>query len=296
MKKVLFTLLVLGLFTMSSYAQADGDGWGSDSGDGWGDDSGDGWGSDDNSGSDYDYDQGSGASYTDDSTTNDDAWGSDDDSWGSSDDDNSYGYGGNDRVRAARPQVTSKPYERFTGMPYDSTSQLVAYMEIVEVIVPDRFLDLGGEDYAVYDSLYARALTWMQKEFGKKEAKQMIEAAGADPNGKEGSTINAFVTMPLLVQVNKYQTKEAGQLQFDMELRFKDERYRYKFENFMHIHPNPSGDKKDEKTYMEYYLNAKKNVRKNDVILIACNNQMNKLIEGLKATCAAVPYIDDDDW
>jgi len=58
-------------------------------------------------------------------------------------------------------------------MPYDSASQLVTYVEIVEVVVPDRFLDLGGEDYSLSDSLYARAISWMQTQFGKREAKQM---------------------------------------------------------------------------------------------------------------------------
>ena len=207
-----------------------------------------------------------------------------------------YGSGGDGYVRSARPTTEHKPYERFTGMPYDSASQLVTYVEIVEVIVPDRFLDLGGEDYSISDSLYARAISWMQTQFGKREAKQMIDRAGVATSGKEGQTIKAYVTMPLVVQLNKYQTVEAGTIEFDMELRFKDERYRYKFENFIHVQKSSAGDKTPDETYMEYYLTAKRNIRNNDKILIACNNQMNKLIDGLKATCEATPFIDDDDW
>ena len=81
-----------------------------------------------------------------------------------------------------------------------------------------------------------------------------------------------------------------------MELRFKDERYRYKFNNFVHVTPNRSGGKENDVTYMEYYLTAKKNIKGNDKILMACNSQMTRLIDDLKATCAATPFIDDDDW
>ncbi len=181
-------------------------------------------------------------------------------------------------------------------MPYDSASQLVTYVEIVEVIVPDRFLDLGGVDYSLSDSLYARAISWMQTQFGTREAKQMIDAAGAAVGGKEGQTIKAYVTMPLVVQLNKYQTVEAGTIEFDMELRFKDWRYRYKFENFVHVQKSSTGDKNPDETYMEYYMTAKRNIKNNDKILMACNTQMTKLIDGLRATCEATPFIDDDDW
>lgn len=287
MNKLFLTLLLFGAFSLTANGQT----W-DDSGDSWGDDSG----SDENTTGNYDYDQGSGGTtfdYTD--TSGGDDWG-DDDGFG---DDGGFDFGvdaSGDFVRSTRPKTEARPYDRFVGMPYDSASQLVTYVEIVDVIVPERFLDLGGDDYSVYDSLYARAMTWMQSEFGKREAKQMIDAAGADAEGKEGSTIKAYVTIPLRVELNKYQTQYAGTLEFDMELRFKDERYRYKFENFVHVQANQSGKKYEDVTYMEYYLNAKKNIRGNDKILMACNTQVNKLIEGLKATCEATPFVDDDDW
>lgn len=293
MKKILLTLLSFFVIGLTANAQS----W-DDSGDSW-DDSGDSWGTDDASDTDapgdYDYDpSGTSAASLDDSTS-DDGWGDDDGGWGD-DSGSDFGFGGLDYVRSARPKVEARPYERFTGMPYDSSSQLVTFVEIVEVIVPDRFLDLGGDDYALSDSLYARAMVWMQKQFGKKEAKKMIEESGLDPDGKEGNTIKAFVTMPLVIQVNKYQKENAGIIKFDMELRFKDERYRYKFNNFVHVTANSSGDKEDEETYMEYYMTAKKNIRGNDKILMACNAQMTRLIDDLKATCDATPFIDDDDW
>lgn len=304
MKKIFFTLTAFCLMGTVTYAQSwDDQSWddSDDSGDSWGSDDGtsddgsdDSWGSDGSSDNgDADYDQGTGAAADNVSDDAGDGWGDDDASWGGDDDEGGYG---DDYVRSARPKVEAKPYERFTGMPFDSAAQLVTFVEIVEVVVPDRFLDLGGDDYSVSDSLYARALVWMNKQFGKKEAKKMIDESGIDPSGKEGSTIKAVVVMPLIVQVNEYKQANAGIIQFDMELRFKDERYRYKFNNFVHVTPNNSGGKEEVRTYMEYYMTAKKNIRGNDKILLACNAQMNRLIDDLENTCAKTPYIDDDDW
>lgn len=275
-----------------------GDGWGDNSGDdGWGNDnSNDGWGNDNGNDGNYDYDQGSGSAnngFVD--STGDDGWGSDD-GWGDDSDWGGGDFGGQDYVRSARPKVEARPYERFTGMPYDSSSMLITYQEVVEVIPPDRFLDLGGEDYSLADSLYARAMKWMQNEFGKRETKQMIDASGIDEKGREGNTINAYITMPLKVEVNKYKTMESGLIEFDMELRFKDERYRYKFENFVHVERSSPKGQKPDATYMEYYLTSKRDIRGNDKILIACDNQINRLIDDLKATCAHTPFVDDDDW
>jgi hypothetical protein len=274
MKKIFFTLIMVCSVAVIANAQT----WDDAGADSWGD------ATNDNGSTDYQYDPGSAAAAD---SSSGDSWGASDDSYG--------GYGGQDYVRSARPDAKAMPYVRFTGMPFDSASQLITYIEIVEVIAPDRFLDLGGQDYSVADSLYARGMVWMQNEFGKKEAKQMIENAGIDPKGKEGQTILANVVMPLVVEINKYAKTTIGIIKFDMELRFKDERYRYKFENFVHVTPNAVGNE-EISTYMEYYMNSKKDVKNNDKILIACNSQMNRLIEDLKSTCSAVPFVDDDDW
>lgn len=295
MKKILLTLLSFCFISLSLNAQT----WDDSGSDSWDDSGSDTWdtdGSSDDSGDgSYDYDPGSSAAGDGgDSTSDDDSWS--DDSWG---DDSGMDFGGGsggDYVRSARPKIEARPYERFTGMPYDSASELVTFVEIVEVIVPDKFLDLGGEDYSMSDSLYARAITWMEKQFGEKKAKKMIEESGIDPDGREGQTIKALVVMPLMVQINKFAKRMDGVIQFDMELRFKDERYRYKFNNFVHVTPNNSGGKEEVRTYMEYYMTGKRNIRGNDQILIATNNQMNELIDDLKLSCSAVPFIDDDDW
>lgn len=281
MKKILFVLISLVTSSSITFAQS----WDNQQ-DGWGDQE-DGWGSEEES------------SEATDEKNSEDSWGDSeniDEDWSDDDDSNlSFGGVGDDYVRSSRPDVKARPYQRFTSMPFDSTSQLITFIEVVEVIVPERFLDLGGDDYSLSDSLYQRALTFMQTKFGKREAKSMVDAAGIDPDGKEGQTIKALVHMPLIVQVNEFQKVNAGIIYFDMELRFKDERYRYKFNNFVHKSKSTNG-KEDDITYLEYYMTAKKNARGNDQILIACKNHMNNFIDDLKITCAATPFIDDDDW
>ena len=188
MKKILFILLSI----LTSYTLVYSQSWDNQD-DSWGEQD-DSWGSDDDGTQSTDNENG------------DDAWNDNesiDDSW-TEDDGDDFNFGGSgDYVRSARPETKARPYQRFTSMPYDSSSQLITYMEVVEVIVPDRFLDLGGDDYSLSDSLYQRALVWMQTKFGKREAKSMIDAAGIDPDGKEGQTIKAYVHMPLAVQLNE---------------------------------------------------------------------------------------------
>lgn len=307
MRQLLTTLIVISLYLGTASAQgwdSGGDSWDS-GGDSW-DNSGDSWDNsgDDNSGGDswgsgdqnFD-DAASGGSSGDSTGDSGDDWGDDD--WG--DDGGDWGAGGGfgdvDAPRNLRPKVVAKPYERFTGMPYDSTSELISYVEVVEVIIPDRFFDLGGDPYDTEDSLQARAEKWMKKQFGEKEAKKMVEDAGVDKKGREGNTINALVVMPLVYQKNKYTKVDEGLIEFDMELRFKEGRYRYKFENFVHRTIAASGKRgaREDRTYLEYYMTAKRDARHNDEILMACNTQMNHLIDGLKASCQQVPFIDDDE-
>ena len=191
MKKILFVLISLVTSSSITFAQS----WDNQQ-DGWGDQE-DGWGSE-----------------ATDEKNSEDSWGDSeniDEDWSDDDDSNlSFGGVGDDYVRSSRPDVKARPYQRFTSMPFDSASQLITFMEVVEVIVPERFLDLGGDDYSLSDSLYQRALTFMQTKFGKREAKSMVDAAGIDPDGKEGQTIKALVHMPIIVQVNEFQKVNAG--------------------------------------------------------------------------------------
>lgn len=202
------------------------------------------------------------------------------------------GYGG-DYVRSARPAAKSKPYERYDKMPLDTASGLITYLEIVEVIVPDDYL---GDPYDLSDSLYTRARAWMDEQFGKKAAKKMIDASGDDNQNREGQTIDAVVYIPLYYQPNEHTKQSLGMIEFRMELRFKDGRFRYKFNNFTHITTNPTKPNKDNEVYLEYYVTSKTNIKNNDKILKATDEKINTMIASLKDTCGHKPFVDDDDW
>lgn len=242
---------------------------------------------------DYDYGDYSDpyATQTTDSTNNGfDEYESTDD--GGSFDFNASG-GGSDYVRSARPAATSKSYERYNKMPFDSSAGLITYVEIVEIVVPDNYL---GDPFDLSDSLYARARNWMNTQFGEKAAKKMIDASGDDEKNREGQTIEAVMFMPLYYQANEHSKQHLGMIEFSMELRFKDGRFRYKFNNFTHITTNPTKPNKDEEVYLEYYVTAKQNVRNNDRILKATDDQITTMIASLKDSCGYVPFVDDDDW
>lgn len=200
---------------------------------------------------------------------------------------------GGDYVRSARPAATSKSYERYNKMPFDSSAGLITYVEIVEIVVPDNYL---GDPFDLSDSLYARARNWMNTQFGEKAAKKMIDASGDDEKNREGQTIEAVMFMPLYYQANEHSKQHLGMIEFSMELRFKDGRFRYKFNNFTHITTNPTKPNKDEEVYLEYYVTAKQNVRNNDRILKATDDQITTMIASLKDSCGYVPFVDDDDW
>jgi hypothetical protein len=282
MKQLTLAIACLSLLGLTTHAQV-GSGWD----DGYSDDP-------------YNYDGNGGGTYDDSTTTDTSGYDSYDEyDYGDSGFD-SYSYGGEEYVRSARPKFERKPYVRFSGMPYDSATELITYVEIIDVITPDNYL---GDLYDGEDSLYARGLKWMIAQFGEKEVKQMLADAkeqntktGLDAKNREGKTIIATVTIPITVEYNEFKKVEGGKIRFDIELRFKDQRYRYKINNLVHIEQDLGGGKEDIETYMEYYLNTKKNIEHTDKILIATNNKLSTMIEELKKTCAALPFVDDDDW
>ena len=102
-------------------------------------------------------------------------------------------------------------------MPYDSATELITYVEIVEVIVPDNYL---GEIYDGEDSLYARGMKWMIATFGEKETKTYprrrltIRKLALIAKGREGKTIIATAEIPLKIQLNEFKTVDGGKLRF----------------------------------------------------------------------------------
>jgi hypothetical protein len=208
--------------------------------------------------------------------------------------DDSYSDYGNSRsssddkaATSLRPKFQRRAYERFAP-PLDTISGLITYLSVIEILDQD-----GVEIYS--DTIYKRAQRWLENEFGKKEAKDFTKSSGLNKEG-EGYKMIVSGRFPLVVQVNEYNAVPSGEVEFIMELRFKEGRYRYKINNLVHIEPPLAGAKSERRTYFEFYKNQKENVKAGDQILVAANAKINKLITGLYETCKEPIFVDQDDW
>lgn len=186
-----------------------------------------------------------------------------------------------------RPKFQRRAYERFTP-PLDTITGLITYLNVIEILDQD-----GVEIYS--DSIYKRAQRWLENEFGKKEAKDFTKSAGMNKEG-EGYKMVVSGRFPLTIQVNEFNSIPSGEVEFLMELRFKEGRYRYKINNLVHIEPPLAGTKGERRTYFEFYKNQKENVKTGDQILVAADIKINKLINGLYETCKEPIFVDQDDW
>jgi hypothetical protein len=262
-------LLALGLvlFSQTTYAQTDDD---------YGDDS---YSDEEN----YNYDDSGTIDNADSSSTDSDY---DSGDYGTSLD---FGSGSDyDEIKQA-PVFVRKAYVRFEP-PYDSIREMVTYSGTVEVV--------DAEDYEIeVDTIYARAKIWMQDEFGSKKLKKMTKIDGL--NEKASETEYKIVlrgTFPCVVEPNKFTQTQDGDIQFKMEVRFREGRYRYRINNLVHVSPLISGEKENEQTYFEYYMKAEDNVRGGDIILLAANKKISEMIDGLRKSCQSNPIEEDDDW
>lgn len=187
------------------------------------------------------------------------------------------------------PVFVRQPYVRFVP-PYDSLREMVTYSGIVTVV--------DEEDYEVeVDTIYARAKNWMVNEFGEKKLKKMTKIDGM--NDKASETEYKIVlrgTFPCIVEPNEFTKNQNGDIQFKMEVRFREGRYRYRIANLVHVSPLIAGEKKPEHTYFEYYMKSEDDVRGGDIILLAADKKINEMIEGLRKTCQTSPIEEDDDW
>lgn len=221
------------------------------------------------------------------STPTDSAYSGDSESYGMD-----YGSGSSrsddDRGETAlRPKFQRRPYERFVP-PFDTITGLITYINVVEVLDQD-----GVEIFS--DSIYKRAQRFLENEFGKKEAKDFTKSSGINKVG-EGYIMVVEGRFPLLVQVNEFNKVPAGEVQFQMEIRVKEGRYRYKINNLVHVEAPLMGTKTERKTYFEFYKNQKENVKQGDQILLAADKQINTMITKLYETCKEPIHVDEDDW
>ena len=142
-------------------------------------------------------------------------------------------------------QPVRKPYMRF-AVPFDTITEMVTYAEIV------------NEEEAVTDSLYWRAKRWIKHEF-KGTKKQVIKK-----DDKKDFKIVMEGEFPLYIEANKFSKSQNGRVAFDMELRFKEGRYKYKINNLVHVVDPPPGEDREIKTYFEFYRKSTVNPKGND--------------------------------
>lgn len=185
-------------------------------------------------------------------------------------------YSESGQVNEVKP--VKKPYVRFV-VPFDTLTELVTYTEVV------------NEDEAVTDSLYFRAKRWIIHEFGKKNKKQVIKK-----DDKKDFKIVMEGEFPLMIENNKFSKTQNGKVMFDMELRFKDGRYKYKINNLVHVVPPPPGEDKEIRTYFEFYRKSTVNPKGNDMVLIAADKKIKTMIKDLKKYCKEPIFVDEDDW
>lgn len=244
--------------------------------------------------SDYSSDYSDDYSDYSDSTYSDDADYSSDYSGGSDSDISDYfdnqssGNSGNGNY-VVKPRVVVKPIERFVP-PYDSTRELVSYSGVVDVI--------DDEDFEVeVDTIYHRAKDWMKNEFGEKELKKLTTMDDINLNASEMEyKIRLKGSFPCEIKMNDFRTVESGDVEFFMEIRIREGRYRYSVNRLVYLAEPLAGEKERDRTYFEYLMKSDQNVRDNDNILLAADRKINGWLDGLKETCRKQPVYEEDEW
>lgn len=175
---------------------------------------------------------------------------------------------------------TLPPYKRFIP-PYDSLREMIFYEGVIE----DMECEFCNED-----SLYLRAMNYLQSIYGAKQYKKFIVEA------KPGQVIWLKVEIPMLIEKGAYSKGPSGMLEFNLVIRFKDARYKYQFGNFAHV-TEPKGLAESRlKTYHEYYMKTKRGFRATDLFLITADKETKNTIEGLKKALKETYKSDEDDW
>jgi hypothetical protein len=191
-----------------------------------------------------------------------------------------------------------KPYERFK-CPIDTISNLITYMGVVPFTPMENDVYDGG----TIDSLYLRAKKYLMQQFipGYKENPKKPLVFPKDmliedykPDGDVGRII-IRVTVPLMIKNNSFSSAQQGTVTFKIEIRVKDDKYKYKFTNFVH-NTTAKGSEKPIKTYMEYYANQTKGLRSNDLFLLAIDRIVKNTIKDLGKVMKDPIVIDEDDF
>jgi hypothetical protein len=191
-----------------------------------------------------------------------------------------------------------QPYERFK-CPIDTISSLITYMGVVPFTPMENDVYDGG----TIDSLYLRAKKYLMQQFipdYKENPKKPIVfpkdilIEDYKPDGDVGRII-IRVTVPLMIKNNSFSSAQQGTVTFKIEIRVKDDKYKYKFTNFVH-NTTAKGSEKPIKTYMEYYANQTKGLRSNDLFLLAIDRIVKNTIKDLGRVMKDPIVIDEDDF
>ncbi len=185
-------------------------------------------------------------------------------------------------------KIVKKPYVRFIP-PYDSTLELIIYQAVIEVV--------DNEGYEVeLDTVYGRTQAWLESEFGK-DIKRVTKLNDINETASEMEyKIKVSADFPCIIKPNEFTQVQNGIVKYDMEIRVRDGRYRYAVKNLVHIAEPRAGEKEGVKTYFEYLMKTKDDVRNSDQVLIAADIKITAMINALKKACDTAPLQEDDDW
>lgn len=211
----------------------------------------------------------------------------------------SYSESGSSGPDPSEMPTTYKKYDRFKP-PIDTISDLITYTGIVP------FTPLANDVYdgGTIDSLYWRAKIYLMKKYirdyrASKNPKDLvfpkdILIEDVKPDGENGRII-IKPTVPLYVSTNSFTKSQWGTLTFKIEIRVKEEKYKYKFTNFVH-NTVEKGSEKPIKTYVEYYANTTRGFKGTDQILLSIDRMVKEIIKELSVVMKDPVVLDPDDF
>ena len=198
----------------------------------------------------------------------------------------------NDEMQAP----TYKKYVRFKA-PIDTITDLVTYMGIVPFTpMPNDVYD-GG----TIDSLYLRAKLFLMQRYIKDYRAQTgkpllfpkeILIEDFKPDGENGRLV-IRPSIPIYIKNNSFSNTPAGTLTFKIEIRVKEDKYRYKFTNFVH-NTVEKGSEKQIKTYIEFYANNTRGYKGTDQYLLAVDRVVKEIVKELAKVMKDPIVIDQD--
>jgi hypothetical protein len=214
-------------------------------------------------------------------------WGEETEESDTTENNNSFGDFGGDEGPRDEKGTPPKPivkYERIENIPVDTLTKLITYTAVHDVE--------SNCEYCTADSLYFRAKNYLLKKFGdgKKFPKEWIVEDAVNQR------IILKVRSPLMIEPNPHTLKREGDYEYRFQLWIRDFAYKYKFTSFVHQDPVVAGKPGTfTPVYAEFYLKNKTKVRFTDMILLAIDRDMKKLIEELVLIMKDPVTVDIDE-